>query len=98
MQEEVVPEQVMVTREPGESPVEATSVGRPAKDGMRDDAPIQSQTATTRTFAQSAVFYTPPHLPMECSWSAHGVHGVFVECSWSAPGVLVECSWSPWSP
>ena len=29
------------------------------------------------------VFYTPPHLPMECSSSAHTAHGVHMECSWS---------------
>ena len=41
-----------------------------------------------------SVFYTPPHLPMECSWSAHGVLIKSMECSWGAQGVFMECSWS----
>ena len=32
---------------------------------------------------------------MDCSWTAHSAHGVLMDCSWTAHGLLMECSWSP---
>src|SRR5882762_5455498 len=45
----------------------------------------------------SPVFYSPPRVPMDCSWTAHSAHGVLMDCSWTAHGphgVLMDCSWS----
>jgi hypothetical protein len=42
------------------------------------------------TWDQEAVFYSPPRVSMESSWSPQ----VLMESSWSPPGVLVESSWS----
>ena len=61
---------------------------------------------------RSSVFYSPPHIPMDSSWTPHGLCitcskvmiipskscGVPMESPWSPRGVPVESSWSPWSP
>ena len=55
------------------------------------------------------VFYSPPHVPMDSSWTPHGLCitcskvmiipskscGVPMESPWSPCGVPVEFSWSP---
>jgi len=43
---------------------------------------------------ERAVFYSPPRVPVDCSWTAHGL---LMDCSgtsWSAHGLLMDCSWS----
>jgi hypothetical protein len=40
------------------------------------------------------VFYSPPRVPMDCSWTAHSPHGVLMDSSWSLHGLLMDCSWS----
>ena len=47
--------------------------------------------------APRAVFYSPPQVPMECSWTAHGLHEHY-EQSMSSPWALHEHSMStPWA-
>ena len=41
--------------------------------------------------SMSSLSNTAHGVPMECSWSAHGLHGLHVECSWTAHGLHVEC-------
>ena len=41
--------------------------------------------------SMSSLSSTAHGVPMECSWSAHGLHGLHVECSWTAHGLHVEC-------
>ena len=55
---------------------------------------VKAKSRQSSTSSKVTVFYTPPHLPMESSWSTHKVRGVFMGCSWSVHGVLMECSWS----
>ena len=53
-----------------------------------------------------AVFYSPPRVSMDSSWTPHSPHGVLMESPWSPHRVLMESLWSPhkvpvessWSP
>jgi hypothetical protein len=57
-------------------------------DGLGDDEEGDDRQG------DGAVFYSPPRVPMECSWTPHSPHGVLMECSWSLHRVLMEPSWS----
>ena len=70
------------------------------------------QMTLSQRHKSNAVFYSPPHVPMDSSWTLHNLlkshdnpfkvlwspRGVPVESSWSPHGVLMESMESAWSP
>jgi hypothetical protein len=53
-----------------------------------------TNTLTLRYELEVTVFYSPPRVPMDCSWTAHGLLIALMKCSWNAHGMLIECSWN----
>src|ERR1700683_1614752 len=45
--------------------------------------------------SKNTVFYSPPRVSMDSSWTPHSPHGVLMESSWSSHGVLIESPWTP---
>src|ERR1700683_3545284 len=42
----------------------------------------------------AAVFYSPPRVSMDSSWTPHSPHGVPMESSWTPCGVLMDFVWT----